>query len=273
MEALEGQRGLITAIKTGDGWSHKKLRDELIASVNNHGDLRRRQFNLEDLVFKVRNFHTRAFGGVFVLRWRRKYILVLEDVEAANVTLEDGRYRLDDPDLLNVLLAGKLIELDLDWYREHLDVLDAKKDGLAVDAILTKNPEVKLTELTPQQWKRCLSEARDYVPTVYKQLERFQKQLQQGRMPEVERLSPELKLLLYRPRRSMTPAEQVPIWQLLIRLEPLDVYRLYTSDKNLFFGSYKTWPEEKQLWAIEVLKQTYLPEKKHHKTRRIVNND
>ena len=49
--------------------------------------------------------------------------------------------------------------------------------------------------------------------------------------------------------------------QLIARLQPSDVERLYLHNRVLFYDLYRSWPEGRKQWCVEYLKRRGHP---HH---------
>jgi len=263
-EAGRCQKELIERFQ-GEGlvWFDSKFRGEIIENARIWGDLRHRRVDIPDFRFDIKSYHTRAFGGVFVLRCSRedKTILVVEDkkmLDGFGKNLCEA-YWVYDPLLIDRLRRAGFVEINFGWYRKHPEVIVDKKDGILADILTSEFPDVsyqKLTNVKKRHWGIRLA---DKLPAVFHELERLTWQLSNGDRLKAESCSSELRAILLRPRHDLSESEQEVIWMFLCRLQFTDVFRLYYSDKNRFFTEYQLWPDSKKEWAIKIIREKYVP--------------
>ncbi len=261
-EAAKEQRDFIKDILDSDtAWADSALRAALITSARTHGDLRCRKLEIDDFRFSDLNtFYTRAFGGVFVVQTldHRSRLLLLEDKQhlGKNAWKED-MFDVHNPSTLEFLAKERLLEIKLEWYQAYPRALAYLKDCLAAEIICEHEPDVLYAELTPMQRKRKLAKFENESGGVYHELERLIKQLQSTVLPQVNHLSDELRLLLVRPNRDLSLADQLVLREYLHRLRQIDIIQLYADDKNYFYELYKRWSEAKKAWAVDKLCHDY----------------
>jgi hypothetical protein len=147
----------------------------------------------------------------------------------------------------------------LRWYGRHPEVIKEKLDGMLSQVYCAECLDGDYTALRDAQKIRYAAKRSDRLPPAYHQLQRFQRQLEAKAVVKASDLDDELQLVLMRPRTGISAEDRAVIWQLLCRIQPLDVLRLYKSDKNRFFPAYQTWPESLKNWAVALLKERYLP--------------
>lgn len=261
--AAREQRRLVDRFRNEElGWFDAELRSRIVDSARAHGDLRFRRLYIPDLKFdEVKTFYTGLFGGLFVLRHlvRSEHLLVFQDEREFEKGGRDDDARLvSDPDLVGLLLEEEVVEVDLDWYRRHLDALREKHEYLTGETICGADPEVDFGALTLPQRNQRIAALGAEVPETYFELERLVVQLERGPVDR-EDLSRELLLILLHPHERFAAGgiEREAIWQLLCRLSPLDFVRLYVADKEAFFEAYRSWPESKKRWAARRIAGTY----------------
>ena len=260
------QKGLISRIEADDtlDWFDVDVRKKLIESGNMWGDLRHRRTDIPSFQFNIASFYTRAFGGSFVFRSAKSetVILVLEDaghLGAANHT-SCQEYTIDDSRLAEVLLREQLAEISLVWYAKHPEVLADKKETMLACAVCQEDPDINYVGLKIAQKRQWAAKLRDKLPQAFHLIERLSRELQGKGQVKAMNLDPELRLLLMRPSRRLVESEQEVVWRLLCRLQKgFDVLRLYVSDKEIFFSEYKSWPSSKKNWAINLIRERYVP--------------
>lgn len=261
-DAAKEQKTLIERFVSDSlDWFNPSLHQALIESGKKWGDLRHRQTDIPDFRFEVQSYYTLAFGGVFVLRSERtgSTILIIEDEDVAAKTKNVEKYAEIDPELPLRLRREGFAEINLGWYRTHQDVLGEKKENLLAYVLCQKNPDINYTALKLAQKRQWALKLADELAPVYHQIERFSRELATGRNPKIDTLPGELQLLLLRPHSKLPESEQDVVWMLLSHIQQIDVFRLYASDKNLFFTQCQTWPENFQDWAANLIRERYVP--------------
>jgi hypothetical protein len=58
-----------------------------------------------------------------------------------------------------------------------------------------------------------------------------------------------------KPNPDLPAPVQALVWQLICKVAPFDVAKLYKYDKAAFYQSYQHWPENKQRWALAVIQR------------------
>jgi hypothetical protein len=264
-DAGKQQRKLVkTFMEERHAWFNPALRNEIIASGRTWGDLRYRNTNIPDMKFDVGSFYTTAFGGVFVLRpvKGKRVLLILEDTETALPQVEGcDVFSVNDPKLPSVLHEEGFVEISTAWYARHQDVLADKKEGILVSVAAERNPVMDFIKLKQTQRRQLAMQCKASLPPVYLDLERFAKRIKGGERLNPETLSDDLSKILMRPHHRLETGDEEVIWLLLCRLQPLDVSRLYASDKQRFFREYETWPDAKKDWAINVVRESNLQQR------------
>ena len=237
------------------GWFDADLRTQIIESAAEHGDLRSRKLP-QALHFEISgSFHVAAFDGVFVLRTPSgNHYLILENATHLTKSTDAVLLALDDPELLEQLMGEDLIALDLRWYAQNPDVLKALLIYLQVDLLTQNEPDIDISALSAAQFRQRVRGLSSELPQVHTELEQLIARLSAGQVPRYSDLSTALSRLLVHPHPSLKGSERDLIWQLLLRLNPLDPVRLYRTDKEQFFKLYQAWPTGKQRWVDDLLK-------------------
>ncbi len=267
MEEGRKQRRLILQFNRPDqSWFDSDLRRQIIESGKKHGDLRFRSVEIPDVHFNdLRSFYTRDFGGLYLFRdtpGKRGHLMVFEDWE--EYARIDGHAKnlwcLECVELVEVLLDEGVLAIDLGHYRQHRDALEIKREAVLVETISRHYPDLDYDALTVAQKKNYVQDLRSDLPPVFFELERFIKQLKGGQSPKVDRMSMELKKQLVHPAQALTAAAQETAWQLVTEINPADVFLLYCHNKRRFFEKYPGWPSCKKGWAVNLIKQRYVPQ-------------
>lgn len=256
--AAREQRELVARFESG-GWADPLLRQALLTSARAHGDLRFRALTVPEMSFdSVRDFYADVFGGVFVLRapGSGDEYLILRDEQRYRAQKVPGSMWLGDPELVEQLIAAGFVELGLPNDPRDLERLRTLQEALTIDLLSEADREADLSELTGPQRKRRLREL-EGADRLF-ELEQLIARLERRRIPDPERMSLPLTRLLLRPRGDLPESQRSVVAQLLLRLEPSDVVRLYRRDRAHFFEAYTGWSAAKRQWAVATLSRNGL---------------
>ena len=267
MTAAKKQRDLVHQIKEiNTAWDNATLRKEIIESAKEYGDLRHKNLVIPTLAYNdVVNFYSRLFGGVFIFREVAgiPYLIIVEDKEKSlHVdTQKDTTFYLRDTSLPEVLFKRGLIEIDLEWCKNHRKYLRHLMACVTVDAISEDFPEVVFDELHAGQRKQYIAELKEQkrLPSPYHEIQRFVRKLGESASDPEVKLSMESRLAIARPNKKLKEAAQDVVWMLLAKLNKIDPLRLYTHDKEEFFKTYTLWSRGKQTWAANMINSLYKP--------------
>ena len=256
-EASKKQKELIVNFEDDDAaWQDPQARQELIDSVNNYGDLRRRKLSLHQVFFdETESFFTRNFGGVFIFRPSKSdtYMVMINEDQEDQIEAHpyDGIsvFTLSDKKLLKVLRKADILTRDLRYWQGNKTNLERLKDDILVESIADFCPKnTDFITLTPTKKKALVRKYDEYIPEIYFEIENLLRLFAVGR--GVSEVSPELDQLLLRPMRSATPSEKIVVQSFLSFINPHDVVQLYRFNKEKFYDDFATWPESRKRWAI-----------------------
>ena len=261
MEAARQQREFDRQFRRAENaWQDDELMGKICGSAEKYGDLRFRAMIIPDLPFSdLRCFVTQAFGGVYVFRDTPKNgpLLVVVDEQYKPITEETATvYHASDKELPAILLKEGITDVLLGWYKNHLSVLEEIRDLHLVDAFYkVGNGDVEFQTLTSAQQKQWVVANPKALPTWFAELGKLIAQLRQKAQVKTIKISDELSAVLMRPSHqvSESPGSEEVTLQLLARLDPTDVERLYVHNKILFYDLYRGWPEGKKKWCINYL--------------------
>ncbi|MFT7588788.1 MAG: hypothetical protein ACI959_001000 [Limisphaerales bacterium] len=245
-------------------WSDRNLHEKIIENVSKHGDLRFRQLVIPEVHYtKTTTFYTRAFDGMFVFRAVKgnQPVLVLEEKERAQFSGETEHGHIEfwikDERLLKRLYDEELVDLQWTLYRDNPTLLSRLQECLLMQTISESDAQIDLNVLRDGDRKRYMLQlaSKGALPTVYQELERMLIKIQRGQVVDLTKASLELTLALSHPHRRLKGEAWNTVRQLLVKLAPWDIIKLYSYDKEEFYTRYQTWPENFKAWAVTYISQ------------------
>lgn len=255
-EAAARQNQLVETFRDNPtAWFNPNFRQQIIESAQAHGDLRDRYLVIKPARFDdIDSFYSPAFGGVFVLRAasRNTYLVLAEQGAYDKLKRRGSAFFLHDPELIEQLYAENFISVDLKFYKANLAELRRIYDYLLADLLYENGLEQNFIRLTLPQRRQRLRRL-DEVPNILPELEYLIARLEAGEEVKVSKLSGGLIRLLLRPTDNVNDHARDVVWQLLARLEPRDIRRLYTANATSFLGFYDGWSQAKQAWATALI--------------------
>lgn len=253
MDHAAEQRRLVKRWLSESG-SHfnQSLIKELEANASTFGDLRHRRLVVKEHFFSdVRDFYSRAFGGVFVLRSMSEPLLLVRnhDLVDDQVIIPAG------VSAVPVLMKHGYIGTDVAWWKDHLYRLDVVAESFLIDVLEREEPELDYGAQNEFEKKKLVQKYKDQLDA-YLKLVRIRGKLQSGTAPEVE---DELQIHLLHPSEQLCQSAREVIWQLLTyirggRFVPL----LYRHQKTDFLEGYTTtWNRPRRSWARARVREYY----------------
>ena len=70
-------------------------------------------------------------------------------------------------------------------------------------------------------------------------------------------IDPKLLYALYSPGVSLKPNHQDLVWELLVKISPMDILFIYWYDKEEFYKQYENWDESMKDWAIQTIRNNF----------------
>jgi len=258
-EKQKEQLQLIDKFKQGHNFIDESLQAELLKSAKTYGDLRTRDLSLHSLSYTSSSFHTKAFGGVYILRDFIKPIVVFNDLkwykEAIKDTVHDVLiFHVNQPELIDKLKDHTIISCDLEQIvrTERYDRIKKfelistlketlhSKNDILTDALLFKS---YLNKLSIEDRKRVMS------------VELYLEKLEISNQYKIEDLIPnDLYFALHVPHSSLLPEQKDLIYKLLEDVSTKDVLHLYWYNKSRFYELYETWDDGFKDWVIGVIR-------------------
>jgi hypothetical protein len=267
VEAGVAQSALVTHFHEGLNCLENEVRENILNSRRQFGDLRRRQISVASVTFNMfQDFHTVAYDGVFVFRnVSGEDMLIFED--EAQYTLVGGNTAsskvywigAEDPSPYNALMRAGWIEVPLEDYQKHPTLLEEKRELLLGWSLCDCESRLSWDTLSPSKRKNIVNSSahRTKVPEIYFELERFAAALKSGSVPT--ELSRELWFFLAVPSSRVPPVTREILWTLLTRRDPRNILECYTHDKNYFLTVFDGLGKQKQEWVANYIAARYQP--------------
>jgi hypothetical protein len=240
----------------GNKDSHKdaELIDGLVASRAAAGDLRHRSLIIRDYAFSdVRNFYSRAFGGVFVLRSRGEEPLIFcRDPKVART----HGLPLADYAALETLTSHGYAECNIAWWSKNLYRLRIIAESFLMEVLDKEEPKMEYLSLNRAEQSAVVQKHGNKLEP-YLALRRLIRELEQGRT--MVTVSTDIARLLIHPAHDLSPVSHEVVGQLLTliyggRLVPL----FYRHQKTAFAEAYaKKWKKPRREWARMRIREHY----------------
>lgn len=256
LEKQMEQRAFISLFNRRNNFIDRDVHRQLLESAKKYGDLRGRKLRLDPIKLKVSSFHTRAFGGVFVLKDSMKELLIFEDEKVFKKAIDDTVHDIllfhkDHDELIDTLVRQLILEKDFkksvrssryDRIKKHLFVEHIKKVSHPIDEILNSHFLFKkyLNELDIEV-KKKISGMELY----------FQKSVVDKNLKMHDLVDGTYIKALHEPHSSLDEDKKELTWKLLAKIMPKDPVHLYWYDKEQFYQNYTTWKPGYQQWVID----------------------
>ncbi|MEM9141800.1 MAG: DUF6638 family protein [Bacteroidota bacterium] len=260
LEKQMEQQAFINLFNRKNNFIDREVHQKLLESAKKYGDLRGRKLRLDPLKLPISSFHTRAFGGVFVLRETMKEMLIFEDEKMFKKAIADTAHDVllfhkDHDELIAALVNHLILEPNMrkmvrtpryERLRNHMFMEATKEAAYPYDEILKSRSLFKkyLSQLDVESRKTITA------PERY-----FQKLVVDKNLKMENMVSKAYIKALHTPHSSLKEEEQELAWKLLTKIVPKDPVYLYWYDKHAFYKAYAAWPEDYREWVIdEILK-------------------
>ncbi len=254
VRAFEQHSLVLDFVRGEDSHLDGDLIERIRVSRETSGDLRKRSLIVRDYSFTdVRNFYSRAFGGVFVLRSRDNVSLMFcRDPRIARKHGVD----LADMNALDTLLHHGYVEQDIGWWRGNLYRLRIIAESFLMEVLDKEEPDLAFLTLNSAEQKAVKQRHGDKLG-MYLELRRLIRELENGD-GDVQ-VSEEVARLLIHPAHDLTPHSREVVGQLLTyiyggRLVPL----FYRHQKTEFAKAYaRVWKTPRRQWAQMRIREHY----------------
>ena len=256
LEKQQEQRALIQWFNRKNNFIDKAVHQKLLESATKFGDLRHRKLQLEPITLKVNSFHTRAFGGVFVLKDFIETILVFEDEKWFKKAINDTahevtlfhlshdelvytmeRHLIVEGNLKDALRTSRYKRIKKHIFTENLSEKEHSFNEILSNEMLFK----KYLDRLPMEAKKKVASAEIYMQRLV-----VNNDIKLGEVVDIQ-----YQKSLFEPHSSLQEEQTALIWRLLSKIMPKDPVHLYWYDKEAFYAAYKTWDSSYQEWVIE----------------------
>ncbi len=225
------------------------------------GDIKRHSVVPEKVSYRKGNFHTRHFGGLYVFRQIGEPAVISCDPEFDMKVPEPYRHiRISDGSALSAfLLKNRLIEnvLQLDWLDQR-SLLRERMDFMLIDLLSGLSEPPDLAVMRRSDFRRAARWHLGELPDEFESLSDVVRALEQNLAPEEIAAGKAGHFYLMRAAQN---EDRELVNHMLARLTPLDFRQLFICNKELFYESYRSWPQSKRDYVASFLAETYLPDK------------
>ncbi len=242
-----------------DGWFDDVLIAEMITLAGKTGDVVRNPVKLKQMKFDQRNFWTAHFGGLYLF----------QDVKHPAVIAPAGKDQLGKLPLEFVFdgsepnriaqfltlngLAEPIFEGRKDWAAA---LLRQKMDFILVNAVTEAGGDLRGTSRSDMR-----SLARRYaaqLPQEWQALNALVSWIETGSQWPL--ITSDHPAYFYTLRASDTK-DAALVNMLLAELAPKDARQMFICHKELFYETYRSWPEEKKAYVVDFLVAEYQVDK------------
>ena len=249
------QNELIATLNADNNFIDRDIHQKILQSAKQYGDLRNRKLSVDPMTLEVKSFHTRAFGGVFVLRDFIKDILVFEDKTVFEKAIQDTGhdvllFHISHDELLSTLVSHLVLEDDIKKASKSDRYGRIKKHRFMQSAQKTEHP---LSEILDSHFlfKKYLSGLDINAQKQLNGVETyFQKVIINKDLKQKEYIDDLYFKALHTPHSSMEDELKSLIWKLLVKIAPIDPVHLFWYDKATFYKMYQSWDASYQDWVI-----------------------
>ena len=242
-----------------DGWFDDVLIAEMIELAGKTGDLVRNPVSLKTMSFDQRNFWTAHFGGMYLF----------QDVEHPAVIAPAGTSHLGELPLSYVFDAGQRNQIAQFFALNGLTetiiearginsaaILRQKMDFILVNAVADRG--VDLSGATRADLRRLARQHAEALPEEFHALAALVNWAENGgRWPRITSDHPAYFYTL----RAADTKDAALVNMLLAELAPKDARAMFICHKELFYQTYKGWPEAKKQYVVDFLLAEYQVDK------------
>ena len=252
--------GMVDRFKTEpDGWFDDALIAQMITLAGKTGDVVRNPVRLKQMGFDQRNFWTAHFGGLYVF----------QDVDHPAVIAPSGRGHLGDLpikytfDAKNRNQIAKFFEYN-DLTETIVEgrkgaaaaILRQKMDFILVDAVADQGGD--LSGATRADMRRLARRHSSLLPEEFHALSSLVNWAENGgKWPRISSNHPAYFYTL----RAADTKDAALVNMMLAELAPKDARQMFICHKELFYATYRGWPEMKKAYVADFLVAEYQVDK------------
>ncbi len=250
--------GMVERFKTEeDAWFDDVLIAKMIETAKETGDVTRNPVHLRHTAFEQRNFWTAHFGGLYlfpdldhpaaICMGKKPDDLPIKYVFGPSQRNQIAKF-LDYNDLVEPIVKARSVDAAA--------ILQQKMDFLTIAA--AADADVDLTGLDRSDMRRLARNHSDRLPEAYHGLAQLLRWATDG--GPWPRVTSDHPAYFYTLRAADTPNRDL-VNMLLSELAPLDPRQMFICHKELFYSTYKTWPEAKKAYVADFLAREYQVDK------------
>ena len=268
-ELIEGaskQRSLIKQLlKKGNSWEKQELRNELIESGKDYGDLQNRQITMSNFTFSdVGMFFTEAFNGIYILKSPfdikdDKAIIIAEDKSYAK--RGSGIYDINDKKLFSLLMKKGCLQIDIEYLKKHPQLLERKKTLVLGEILVEHENNIDLFETTSAKLKGYVKKYQKELPDVFFEIERLEKKLNNGVKIVTDDFSDQLKYMVTIPGDHVPEKFHRVLFRYVSHIDRGSIINLYRYNKKKFYDDFNDFSDVKKRFVRDFIVKYYLSSK------------
>jgi uncharacterized protein DUF6638 len=241
-----------------DGWFDDVLIAEMIETAQETGDITRNPVRLKHEVFEQRNYWTAHYGGIYLFQQMDHPAMICAGAKPDEKLPIKYVFDLDDRNQIAKFLEYNDLAEPIVKARgvDGTAILRQKMDFIVAHAISAHG--VDLSGRSRSDMRRLARAHADDLPEEYHALNALVNWAEAGgKWPRITSNDPAYFYTL----RAADTADRDLVNMLLAELSPLDIRQLFICHKDLFYRSYRTWPEVKKAYAADFLANEYAVDK------------
>ena len=250
-----------------DAWWDDVLIADMIEIAKTTGDITRNPIALRPETYEVGNYYTAHFDGMYVFRDVKKPTIIAK-TEMGGLLDQGVDYVFnfsDRREIAEFLYRQNLIELIVTEQNEDdAAIIQQKLDFIVIATAagqgdnLGKGLGNKVGEISRPQIRAIAREHANVLPPEYHGLREIHEwATHKGRYPS---LDPEHPAYFYA-FRAKNSKERDLVNMLLAELSPLDFRQMFICHKQLFYDTYRGWPDPKREYVARFLAEEYMVDK------------
>ncbi len=258
LRKAEQLAGMVERFKTEeDAWFDDVLIAKMIETAKETGDVTRNPVHLRHTAFEQRNFWTAHFGGLYLFPDLDHPAAICMGERPDDLPIKYVFGRTQRNQIAKFLGLNNLAETIIEARGvDSAAILQQKMDFLTVAA--AADADVDLTGLDRSDMRRLARNHADQLPEAYHGLAQLLRWATDG--GPWPRITSDHPAYFYTLRAANTPHRDL-VNMLLAELAPLDPRQMFICHKELFYSTYKTWPEAKKAYVADFLAREYQVDK------------
>jgi len=254
----EEQYELVEHFNKGNNFINRDIHNKLLESAKTYGDLRHRKLLLEPITLEIRSFHTKAFGGIFVLRDFITDIIVFESMEVfknaiSNTVHEVSLFHISHNELTSTLVNHRIAQFDIKKSAKTPRYNRIKKHRLVAHVKTFEHPLQEVLN-SPFLLKKYLNDLDVDTRKKLMSVELYnQRKIVERDLNIEDVVDLEYTKALLEPHSSLEEEHQKLVWKLLVKVVPNDPLHLYWYDKAGFYNEYPSWQSSYKDWVIDCI--------------------